>query len=562
MQRRARIGVVGKSMTLALAVAVIASACRDSLGPTADNAAARVTLAEPAKGGLSSVHDGEQLFRNLAVVATSSAGFYYDEHGSLIVRVRDSKDDAASISYLRELLQKNVGLNPGAGRFARGIRIERAQYTYSELAGLRDRLSDNLLGTIAGVSMIDLDERANRVAVISSEDVPTAAADARRTMALLSVNEKMVELRTRRGLPFKPDFAPPSTLQGATTDPLAGGLQIVRNVTSACTLGFVAQRNGVLGFVTASHCTSNFLGGDNTQYTQTGSSTVIGQESVDPAPYPCSYPLVYQCRGSDASFFASSLQHPMTVGKILRTTGYGSLTINASKPYFTAISYQDDVILGQIVDKVGRTTGWTSGYVSNTCIDLVVFQNGVAHQIRCSVEGTYPADNGDSGAPVFVRLPGHPEIQGSELPGAPFWTDEFVSLVGTHSGRAFGEKYFSKLGRIKSDMGGSWTVTAPVPPPPPAPLSVYVTGPVDVLTSPNCNLRYVANATGGVWNTYSYTFTTSGTVKYVSGREIIVAFSTNGTHHISVAVTDANNTTVNHSLQLIAGPSGMDCNNI
>ncbi|MHB1312243.1 MAG: hypothetical protein ACYC3L_09520, partial [Gemmatimonadaceae bacterium] len=344
-----------------------------------------------------------------------------------------------------------------------------------------------------------------------------------------------------------------------STDPLAGGLQIVRyGTTDGCTLGFVAQRNGVLGFVTASHCTSDFYGMDYSQFTQTPPSPIIGQESVDPASYQCG---LIQCRGSDAAFIASSLQLPMTVGKILRTIP-GSITVDTARPYFTAIYYQDDVLLGQIVDKVGVTTGWTSGYVSYTCADFLVFEAGIPYIVRCAAEGTYPADKGDSGAPIFVRVPGHPQIQGSELFGAPFWTDEFVSLVGTHSGRAFGEKYFSKLGRIKSDMGGSWTVTAPVPPLPAAPLRVFISGPIDVLSSPSCHLRYVAYATGGAWNTYSYTFTTDGTVLSQDGREILLAFPSAGAHYLTVTVSDADASTVGESLDIIAGPSGMDCQTI
>ncbi len=184
------------------------------------------------------------------------------------------------------------------------------------------------------------------------------------------------------------------------------------------------------------------------------------------------------------------------------------------------------------------------------------------HQIRCGAQGGYNANGGDSGAPIFIRVPGHPQIQGSELPGAPFWTDEFVSLVGIHSARAFGEHFFSKLGRIKSDLGGSWVVTAPVPPLPPAPLSVYITGATDVLSSPSCHLPYVANATGGLWNTYSYSFTTDGTVLTQSDRELILAFPTAGSHNVNVTVTDANGATATHFLELVAAPSGMDCNTI
>lgn len=535
------------------------AACRDSLEPTPADEASQVASNTNRRGTLvvAADRDGEQLFRALAKVAPSSAGFYYDDGGTIIVRVKDPGDDLASTSFISELLNRNPGLSPGGGRRYLGIRVERAEYSFVELSAVRDEVSDELLGKVAGVFSVDLDERNNRIAVATEASDAAASSKASRVLALKAIDPRLIRFEAKQGSPFRTDFAAPTTLQSPSTDPLAGGLQIVRYGTSTgCTLGFVAQRNSVLGFVTASHCTSDFLWVDYSQFTQTPPSPIIGTETVDAPAYWCG---AIKCRGSDAAFIESSLQLPMTVGKILRTTSTGSINVDLARPYFTAIYYQDDVLLGQIVDKVGITTGWTTGYVNYTCVDFYLWEGGIPYVVRCAAEGTYPADKGDSGAPIFVRVPGHPAIQGSELPGTPFWTDEFVALVGTHSGRAFGEKYFSKLGRIKSDLGGSWTVTAPVPPPPAAPLSVFIHGPVDVLSSPSCNLRYVAYATGGAWNTYSYAFTTDGTVNWEDGREVLLAFPSAGTHYLTVTVTDGNASTVVQTLEIVAGPSGMEC---
>lgn len=98
-----------------------------------------------------------------------------------------------------------------------------------------------------------------------------------------------------------------------------------------------------------------------------------------------------------------------------------------------------------------------------------------------------------------------------------------------------------------------------MPPPPAAPLSVFIGGPSDVLSSPTCRLRYIAYATGGAWNTYSYAFTTDGTVQWEDGREIILAFPSPGGHYVTVTVTDGNGATSGHTVEVVSGPSGMEC---
>lgn len=554
---------------LAMCAISVTSGCRDTLQPTVPTVDRRATLGSAVDLDPSN-RDGEQVFRALAKTAPSSAGFYYDEGGILVVRVRDSRDDAASLAFVRALMQQHPGYNPGAGRLARGFRIERADFTFAELAAVRTAASDNVLGQVSGIVSVDLDERANRVTLGTqgtSEAALSSRSEANRVLALKAIDTRLLAYKALPNTPSGLDFAPPYSLQSASSDPLAGGQQIIRYGTNeGCSLGFVAQRDGVLGFVTASHCSSDMFTLDFSQFTMLpGTIPIIGTEAVDAVWYQCGFPVSYRCRGADATFIASSGQLPMSVGKILRTVSIGSGSIIVDSPpraYFTAIYSQDDVILGQIVDMVGRTSGWTTGSVYQTCVDYFVTYNLTMHQIRCGAQGGYNANGGDSGAPIFIRVPGHPQIQGSELPGAPFWTDEFVSLVGIHSAHAFGEHFFSKLGRIKSDLGGSWVVTAPVPPLPPAPLSVYITGATDVLSSPSCHLRYVANATGGLWNTYSYNFTTDGTVLTQSDRELILAFPTAGSHNVNVTVTDANGATASHFLELVAGPSGMDCNTI
>ncbi|HTE47198.1 MAG TPA: hypothetical protein VK636_18255 [Gemmatimonadaceae bacterium] len=224
--------------------------------------------------------------------------------------------------------------------------------------------------------------------------------------------------------------------------------------------------------------------------------------SVDPNAYTCG---VQRCRGADAAF-ATAVGANMTVGKIIRTQssngggyggGSGTLTVNQSQPYFTVISGENQIgelILGQRVEKIGITTGWTWGNVAGTCADGYIVQNGAINVIRCEYEADYVADHGDSGGPVFMI---GPQGNGSE-----------VILVGIHSNReAVGSRArFSKLSRIMSDLGGTWEVTGG-----PGSLRGTLEGPAIVRASSMCSYQYIAFVNGGAGG-YSYNWSTSGTI--------------------------------------------------
>lgn len=93
-------------------------------------------------------------------------------------------------------------------------------------------------------------------------------------------------------------------------------------------------------------------------------------------------------------------------------------------------------------------------------------------------------DDGDSGAPVYVR----------------HW-DGTVSLIGVHSANPDGA-VFSTLAGIEADLGVTLDVCIPTgcatPPPPP---EVEIEGPTEVLEFDDCT--YTADATGG-YPPYSY----------------------------------------------------------
>lgn len=67
----------------------------------------------------------------------------------------------------------------------------------------------------------------------------------------------------------------------------------------------------------------------------------------------------------------------------------------------------DNVVVGEEVQKVGQTTGWTRGRVAKTCVDLWTERNGVKKFVRCAQKAWVYNGSGDSGGPVFRRIYGN-----------------------------------------------------------------------------------------------------------------------------------------------------------
>jgi hypothetical protein len=171
-----------------------------------------------------------------------------------------------------------------------------------------------------------------------------------------------------------------------------------------CSLGFNADAGGQRSFVTASHCTNTQGGVEDTQYWQPLSSvdpTVIATEVADPEYFTfrddpiC--PRGKKCRYSDASRAAYSGDVASTRGAIARTDAANSGSLEVVGSF--EVTAQNDAAVGAIVNKVGRTTGWTQGPVTNTCVNTNVF--GSAIHLLCQTFVSAGVGGGDSGSGVF-----------------------------------------------------------------------------------------------------------------------------------------------------------------
>jgi hypothetical protein len=104
----------------------------------------------------------------------------------------------------------------------------------------------------------------------------------------------------------------------------------------------------------------------------------------------------------------SVVQYDDTISQgygVVYKTALNSLTITGT---YSVGASTYGALTGEIVWKVGATTGTTNGRVTATCVDVrVINEPGVL----CAQAGTYHADHGDSGSPVYMPYdPGNPNF--------------------------------------------------------------------------------------------------------------------------------------------------------
>lgn len=446
------------------------AACGDENRPTILSTSAPRQSIQPSVGSLARTRQRpeEAAMYDLAVRAPSSAGFYVDSLGRVVVQVRDGEHD--------ELARTGVAGFIANGRFRapRGtgtaIVITRAKYTFAQLAEWRDIVFDSVLTRMPGVSTLDLDESHNRVEI---GIVPSSWSSLRSSLPLrlirwgvdtASVTYVLRDYAKEASAPAKAASFPPVNITWST-DTIVGGLAIGiepspgSQARSPCTLGFVAELGGTHGVVTASHCTPQVLAADYSNMHQSASGRTIGYETVDPFGYQCG---INKCRGSDASFFYTDTVTAQR-GLIARTKfsappggGAGSLEVDPLHPYFIITEVDAGYYYaGMNIQKVGQTTGWTSGTIQGTCVDhtWIPAPGMFGYVLTCGYTTNYTDAGGDSGGPVFTFL------------GASGAVGDLVGLAGVHRG-AFntGLAIFSKFSRIANDflpVAGTLVATRP-----------------------------------------------------------------------------------------------------
>lgn len=368
--------------SVAVAAVVLAAACTDHSGPTEPAGPS----APPIQPLSSATWQGQPDDPNaLARSVAGFGGFFFDAAGTPTIYLTDPRSRGQVERALGPFLQAR-------GLSSSQLQVRRAAFDYARLEGWFAVLAPAALA-VPGAVFADLDEASNRLRI----GVEHAAAlnGVRQILAARGVPATAVVLEQTEPIRYA------TTLRNRVR-PVLGGLQI--NFTQfICTLGFNAIRGGVNSFVTASHCSEKQGGVQGTKYYQPLSTTAnsfIGTEVSDPAYVSggAGCPSGRKCRFSDASRAAYASGVTFTRGRIEKTTGAnnGSVTIGGS----FSINAEGGGVVGNTANKVGRTTGWSRGMISNTCVTVNVANTNITLLCQDLVNAKVGA--GDSGSPVFL----------------------------------------------------------------------------------------------------------------------------------------------------------------
>ncbi|MEX2611237.1 MAG: hypothetical protein WEA24_15040 [Gemmatimonadota bacterium] len=361
---------------------------------------------------------GEWLLWEMASRIPDFSGVHRGAEGEMVVTIRRGSDPAGVLSTLNSLLTEARSGTQGTDFRQDRTTILEVDYSFTELAAWRDVITGPTLQT-GQVAMIDLDERANRlvVYVYDGSAMPTLQAIATAEGVPGDAVEVEVTSRIRDMADLTDQFSE-----------MTGGIQVYNTtVANPCTLGFTGWWKDIDAdpeedlqrvVVVNSHCTKVRGGGSDgsTQY-QDSTPRDIGIEVEDPAFFSdtgdpaCASPK--RCRYSDAAVIALDGSIDWDFGTIARTQSNGqwtgSTTISTQTPSFTVTGNADIIMQGDTLHKMGRTTGWTTGDVDKTCVDIQAPNTNITY--LCQHEVTAGVGNSDSGSPVFSW----PDDQESEV---------------------------------------------------------------------------------------------------------------------------------------------------
>jgi len=341
-------------------------------------------------------------------------GLFYDAEGYPTVYLLHPEDRVA-ISSLKSL--------------AKEVRVRRGDFEFAQLIEWRDALLPVLASP--GVVFLDADEARNRVTIGLDATSESKSLDRERLEAqLLAAAVPRQAVLVVEAAPVKP-LVGTVGLQSKFR-PAPAGVQILFPIApplyGACTLGFNAFLGNDFGFVVNSHCSGTRGVVEGVQYYQSvPSDGIIGTEIADPDFFTggdC--PPGRRCRYSDTAFAKYDNPRFGSLGKIARPKSsdseLGTLTLSPSSARLSITGRVGSPLTGDVVHKIGRTTGWTYGTVVATCAEVSVSGTDITE--LCQSEVIAGSGGGDSGSPVFYRSGSSTKVKltgilwgGSTIPG-------------------------------------------------------------------------------------------------------------------------------------------------
>lgn len=366
----------------------------------------------------SALQDDEREFDEVlldVVEAVSEFGGFYLSDDSKVVNVWLRDGDDADARQARSELRRRFSDQIGEGV---AVRAHQARYTWDQLQGWSASLQASL--DAEGVVFIDIDDRINRLA-IGVHNIADNGAAVRRQARELSVPEQAVVLV---------EAGPLEDLHhaGSITDwhrPVVGGLLVhvadssqssTNYVHRACTEGVVADRGGIRGHLTASHCTST-IGGPNDgsligqPNVLTGSGNGLGNEARDGQWWSSGCTTGRLCRYADTTWFNNTSGANNWRGRVAWPSSIGSLQWDGTTTRRINARLGTEPIVDATVALVGAVSGRQQGKVLRTCVAFndtfpaarIPGSSTGEVRWRCQSTSDIPATLGDSGSMLFRR---------------------------------------------------------------------------------------------------------------------------------------------------------------
>ena len=394
----------------AVTLSCLALAC--VAGPDELDADERAVGVDPDAPG-AGTYD-QRLLAHVSRAVPEFAGLYVAGDTLVAATVGEADEEALWASVARV-----VTVDPHLRRTVRSD----ARYTFAELARWHEQVDAAVFG-LADLVFTDADEQTQRLVIGVSS--PAGERDARAAALDLGVPEDALAVVLTE--PVRPLANVRDKLR-----PLAGGTQIAFS-NFVCTLGFNARLAGNDGFVTNSHCTDVRGAVTGTKYGQPNKGEGVGTEHLDPFYWSgggCDVPN--GCRYSDSAFVKTTSAGDR---RVALPPGEGSLEFNA---YGRVASEEPWPLSGTSATKVGRTTGRTSGTITQACANV---KSSDGYMLLCNylVQSDHTlSQGGDSGSPVFrvIKDPSHGDI----------------NLMGVLWGGSTNRFVFSPLGGVEMELG-------------------------------------------------------------------------------------------------------------
>lgn len=360
------------------------------------------------------------------------AGLYFESDRVIVRRVGLAAERTASPEARAVLADVGIGT-------AAEVRERGARFTFAQLYAWKQAVTA-LAGDLPN-AFVDLDEVENAIVVGGVEDQSRAG----RILDKLALPEG--------SLKFVAEDAPIASQLGNLVRPVRGAIGTsfdrVGTFDPVCTVGLtVLMQAGYWykGFLTNAHCTSTPFGIPSASDTSTYQNAevsrlnnyIIGREYYDKAPFTGgSCPLFKTCRWADVALVRMYDTVSAVRGTIVRTTFAsppqiaqpGSQTIVPASP-FEVTGFLKPIPANVLVNKIGRTTGWTQGYVTRTCVNTGATGHNVF--LLCQYRANGYADEGDSGSPVFQTTTGSSATMVGLLwgrEGVNFWFSPWQAVL-------------------------------------------------------------------------------------------------------------------------------------